>query len=122
METGTLEKKTIPESNNPFKNSAADSTELGTGLSKNPFVVETHSNNPFLLRLTSPLLSNRAPLRPIANEQPVENSSAHLVSEFLFKSFYILCVVFLFLLYLMPTKQLDFLFIYLGGRSQSYFL
>ena len=82
METGTLEKKTIPESNNPFKNSAADSTELETGLSKNPFVVETHSNNPFLLRLTSPLLSNRAPLRPIANEQPVENSSAHSVSEF----------------------------------------
>jgi hypothetical protein len=81
METGTLEKKTITESNNPFKN--LDSTELGAGLSKNPFVVETHSNNPFLLRLSSPLLSNRATLRPIANEQLIENSSTHSVREFL---------------------------------------
>lgn len=86
METGTLEKKTITESNNPFKNSASDSTELGAGLSKNPFVVETHSNNPFLLRLSSPLLSSRATLRPIANEQLIENSSTHSVRECLSSS------------------------------------
>lgn len=82
METGTLEKKTVAESNNPFKNSAADSTQLKTGLSKNPFVVETHSNNPFLLRLSSPVLNNRGALPSIANDQLVENSSVHSVSDF----------------------------------------
>ena len=91
METGTLEKKIISESSNPFKNATADSTELRTGFSNNPFVVEPRSNNPFLLRLSSPLLNNRTTLQPIASEEPIiENLTTRSVSLFI----YFLIVIF----------------------------
>ena len=65
-DAGTLEKKTVPECNNPFL-FAPTSPALRAASSKNPFATDpTHSNNPFLLRLASPHLGNR--VTPIASE------------------------------------------------------
>lgn len=65
-DAGTLEKKTVPECNNPFLFAPA-SPALRAASSKNPFATDpTHSNNPFLLRLASPRLGNR--VTPIASE------------------------------------------------------
>ena len=61
-ENGDLEKKTVPESNNPFSNcgSVAPYVALPADAlpSKNPFITdEVQSSNPFLSRLVSPVLA-----------------------------------------------------------------
>ncbi|KZS10234.1 band 4.1-like protein 5 isoform X1 [Daphnia magna] len=77
---GDLEKKTVPESNNPFRNSPASSPRLRTMSSKNPFVVDAVSSNPFLLRLASPDLSNRA-ASAVACESPCPEITSQTMTE-----------------------------------------
>ena len=81
---GDIEKKTVPESNNPFRTSPTSSPRapLRTMSSKNPFVVEALNSNPFLLRLASPDLSNRATTSAIVCEAPcsVEITTSQPVS------------------------------------------
>lgn len=64
-ENGDLEKKTVPESNNPFTNCGSAATYVALPAdaipSKNPFITdEVQSSNPFLSRLVSPVLTRSA--------------------------------------------------------------
>lgn len=80
---GELEKKTVPESNNPFRTSPTSSPRLRNMSSKNPFVVDAINSNPFLLRLASPDLSDRRTASsPIVCEapSPIEITNSQPVS------------------------------------------
>lgn len=79
---GQIEIKSVPDSNNPFRNSPASSPRLRTMSSKNPFVVDALNSNPFLLRLASPDLSSRTNSSPIACDPPcsVELTTSQPVS------------------------------------------
>lgn len=59
---GNIEKKTIPESSNPFRISPGTSPRMNPVSSKNPFVLDSQSSsNPFLMGPASPDLSSRNP-------------------------------------------------------------
>ena len=103
-ENGTLERKTVPEvhsaPHNPFRNSPAASPALRVPTTaapspKNPFASMDHhqhshhyhasplpSNNPFLLRLASPILNNRtgSPTIHLASDPPIVDATEMMVS------------------------------------------
>lgn len=109
-ETGNLEKKTVPESNNPFvcPTPSVASPAVKAISSKNPFATETNSSNPFLLRLASPRLGNRASAQPIASEAaPSSELAVAPSSSVIFFSCYVFLRCEFFLMSLVPALTFD---------------
>jgi len=76
LENGDLEKKTVPESNNPFSNCGSAASYVAPPAdalpSKNPFLTdEVQSSNPFLSRLVSPVLTRSASPMLVSDVPPL---------------------------------------------------